>query len=191
MVVEAPALAITIEHPELRTPREKAQHYLGDLVYGANDGIITTFAVVAGVAGADLSTRIVLILGVANLVADGFSMAASNVLAIRAKTSIERTSTGVITEPYAVRHGLATFAAFIVAGAVPLLAYLFHGNPAERFRITTFLTLSTLFIVGALRGLISGEKWWVGGLEMLGIGALAAWVAWYAGRLLAGFNLPA
>ena len=34
-------------------------------VYGANDGIVTTFAVVAGVAGAGLSTRVVLILGVA------------------------------------------------------------------------------------------------------------------------------
>lgn len=54
--------------------------YLRDFVYGANDGIITTFAVVAGVAGADLSASIVLILGFANLLADGFSMAMSNYL---------------------------------------------------------------------------------------------------------------
>jgi VIT1/CCC1 family predicted Fe2+/Mn2+ transporter len=49
--------------------------YIGDLVYGGLDGIITTFAVVSGVAGANLSTDIVLILGLANLFADGFSMA--------------------------------------------------------------------------------------------------------------------
>jgi hypothetical protein len=48
--------------------------YLRDWV----DGAITTFAIVAGVVGAELSTRVVLILGIANLVADGFSMAASN-----------------------------------------------------------------------------------------------------------------
>lgn len=54
--------------------------YLRDAVYGANDGIITTFAVVAGVAGADLSATVVLILGFANLFADGFSMAMSNYL---------------------------------------------------------------------------------------------------------------
>lgn len=54
--------------------------YLRDFVYGANDGIITTFAVVAGVAGANLSAKIVLILGFANLLADGFSMAMSNYL---------------------------------------------------------------------------------------------------------------
>ena len=51
--------------------------YLRDWVYGGIDGAVT-FAIVAGVIGAQLSNRVVLILGVANLVADGFSMAASN-----------------------------------------------------------------------------------------------------------------
>ena len=59
--------------------------YLRDLVYGAVDGTVTTFAVVAGVAGAALDSTVVLILGVANLVADGFSMAVSNYLGIRSE----------------------------------------------------------------------------------------------------------
>ena len=50
------------------------RRYLPDLVYGANDGIITTFAVVAGVTGGALTTRAVLIVGAANLIADGLSM---------------------------------------------------------------------------------------------------------------------
>lgn len=54
------------------------QNYLRDWVYGGIDGAVTTFAVVAGVVGAGLSARTVLILGAANLLADGFSMAASN-----------------------------------------------------------------------------------------------------------------
>ena len=53
---------------------------LEDFVYGAIDGTVTTFAVVAGVAGAHLSPAIVLILGTANLLGDGFSMAASDFL---------------------------------------------------------------------------------------------------------------
>lgn len=53
-------------------------NYLRDWVYGGIDGAVTTFAVVAGVAGAALSTDVILILGFANLVADGFSMAAGN-----------------------------------------------------------------------------------------------------------------
>lgn len=52
--------------------------YLRDWIYGGIDGTVTTFAVVAGVTGADLSSRIVIILGLANVLADGFSMAASN-----------------------------------------------------------------------------------------------------------------
>jgi VIT1/CCC1 family predicted Fe2+/Mn2+ transporter len=54
--------------------------YVRDWVYGGIDGVVTTFAVVAGVAGADLSTFVILVLGAANLVGDGFSMAASNYL---------------------------------------------------------------------------------------------------------------
>ena len=57
--------------------------YLADFVYGAIDGTVTTFAVVSGVAGAGLSANIVVVLGLANLVGDGFSMAASNYLGTR------------------------------------------------------------------------------------------------------------
>jgi VIT1/CCC1 family predicted Fe2+/Mn2+ transporter len=58
--------------------------YLRDFVYGAVDGTVTTFAVVAGAAGASLDESVVIILGGANLLADGFSMAVSNFLGSRA-----------------------------------------------------------------------------------------------------------
>jgi VIT1/CCC1 family predicted Fe2+/Mn2+ transporter len=59
--------------------------YLRDWVYGGIDGTVTTFAVVAGVVGAELSTNALLILGAANLLADGFSMAAANYSGTRAE----------------------------------------------------------------------------------------------------------
>jgi len=59
--------------------------YLSDFVYGGIDGSVTTFAVVAGVVGASLSPSIVLILGFANLFADGFSMAVGNYLSTKSK----------------------------------------------------------------------------------------------------------
>ena len=59
--------------------------YLRDWVYGGIDGTVTTFAVVAGVVGAELSTKALLILGAANLFADGFSMAAANFSGTRAE----------------------------------------------------------------------------------------------------------
>ncbi len=64
--------------------------YLRDVVYGAIDGAVTTLAVVSGVAGAQLSTSIVIVLGVANLIADGFSMAASNYLGTRAEEQLRQ-----------------------------------------------------------------------------------------------------
>ena len=52
--------------------------HLRDFIYGGIDGGVTTFAIVAGVQGAALSSEIVIVLGIANVLADGFSMAASN-----------------------------------------------------------------------------------------------------------------
>ncbi len=59
--------------------------YVRDWVFGGIDGAVTTFAIVAGVAGAQLSTPIILILGAANLLADGFSMAAGNYSGVKAE----------------------------------------------------------------------------------------------------------
>jgi len=60
-----------------------------DFVYGATDGAVTTFAIVAGVVGASLSPSIVIILGFANLFADGFAMAVGNYLSTRSKIEYE------------------------------------------------------------------------------------------------------
>jgi vacuolar iron transporter family protein len=60
-------------------------NYLRDWIYGGIDGSVTTFAVVSGVVGAQLSPLTILILGFANLFADGFSMAASNFLGTKAE----------------------------------------------------------------------------------------------------------
>ncbi len=171
---------------EPNTPRELIQHYLRDLVYGANDGIITTFAVVAGVAGADLSPRIVLILGFANLVADGFSMGASNFLSIRSEEAVRQVAGKDVLEPHAFRHGMATFLAFLVAGVVPLAAYLIPEWRGNRFPLAVALTLLTLFGVGASRTFVTRRPWWKSGLEMLLVGGAAAAVAYGIGALLAG-----
>ncbi len=74
----------TPEAIQQRLEQGPAHSYLRDFVYGAVDGTVTTFAVVAGVSGAGLSVSIVIILGLANLIADGFSMAVGNFLGTRA-----------------------------------------------------------------------------------------------------------
>ena len=73
-----------------RMAKGPRQSYLRDFVYGGIDGAVTTFAVVSGVVGANLSLRTILILGFANLIADGFSMAAGNYLGTRAEDEERR-----------------------------------------------------------------------------------------------------
>lgn len=163
--------------------KELAEHYLKDLVYGANDGIITTFAVVAGVAGAQLEARIVLILGCANLLADGFSMGASNFLSIRSDEAVRHSAGLVVLEPFPGRHSLATFVAFVLAGCVPLLSYVVIAE-ADPFVTAVLLTLGTLFGVGALRSLVTGVRWWWSGLEMFLVGSVAAGVAYAVGAFV-------
>ncbi|WP_375570348.1 VIT1/CCC1 transporter family protein [Ahrensia marina] len=67
-----------------RLREEHRANYLQDWVYGGIDGAVTTFAIVAGSLGASLSAKIILILGFANLLADGLSMAAGNYLGTKA-----------------------------------------------------------------------------------------------------------
>lgn len=77
--------------PEAVRERLKAgpnHSYLHDFIYGAIDGTVTTFAVVAGVMGAELSAGIIIVLGLANLLGDGFSMAVSNFLGTRAEAAL-------------------------------------------------------------------------------------------------------
>jgi len=60
--------------------KKKYLQYLGEFVYGGMDGSITTFAVVAGATGANLDSIVVIMLGIANLIADGFAMSVGNYL---------------------------------------------------------------------------------------------------------------
>ena len=162
--------------------RATAGRYLPDLVYGANDGIITTFAIVSGVVGADLSRTIILILGFANLFADSISMGASNYLARRSEANVADRA----TRGRAVRHAAATIIAFVLAGVVPLVAYLLPLDGQGRFAAAMALTAAALFFVGAARSLVTGLSAFRSGLEMLVVGSLAAAVAYLIGALVSG-----
>jgi VIT1/CCC1 family predicted Fe2+/Mn2+ transporter len=221
--------------------------YLRDWVYGGIDGTVTTFAIVAGAVGADLSNRFLLILGVANLLADGFSMAVSNYLGTCAEdeqrqklrqaehdhirhnphgereeirqifaakgfegeglehavdtitSDVERWVDTMLTDehgmslvgPNPYRAAWTTFWAFVVVGAVPLLAFVYrvfdHGLTIERaFTFSSIMTGAAFFAVGVLKSHFVDQAWWRGGLVTLGIGGLAAAIAYGAGMLLRG-----
>ena len=78
------------QQPSSEQHKQEQGKYIKSIIYGGLDGIITTFAVVAGVAGASLSAGIVLILGFANLIADGLSMAIGDYLSTKAENEYNK-----------------------------------------------------------------------------------------------------
>jgi len=132
--------------------------YIKNVVYGGLDGIITTFAVVAGVAGAALSPGVVLIMGFANLIADGLSMA--------------------IGDYSFVIFGFIPVLAYVLSRFVPYFA-------ENTFIIASVLTGATLFTLGALKVKVTEENWIKSGLEMLIVGGLTATAAYIIGNVLA------
>lgn len=215
--------------------------YIGDVIFGANDGIITTFAVVSGATGGQLEAAVVIILGLANLFADGVSMGLGNFLGQRSEQAyaqgqrekeaweiehlsevekkeireifsrwgfkgadLERAVAVVTSNKQTwidimmkheleifessrqkpARKGVATFLAFIIAGIVPLAPFLF--GLAAAFWWAIGLTALELFSIGALRSKLTPASWFGAGLEMLGVGALAAVVAYGVGALVRG-----
>lgn len=231
-------------HPERirsRLEGERQHSYLGDAVLGGIDGCVTTFAVVAGAVGADFPSAVAIVLGAANLLADGFSMAASNYQASRTEQErldrarrheerhIDQIPEGereeirqiyqrkgfsgeglehvvetitadrrlwvdtMLTEelglplepPGPLRAGLATFAAFLVVGLVPLLPFLVPSLELNRiFTVSCFLTALAFFAVGSVKGYWLGTSRLRGGLETLLVGGVAAGLAYGVGAWL-------
>ena len=168
---------------------EEHSRYLAEVISGANDGILTTFFVVSGVAGAALSPSIVLVLGAANLFADGFSMGMSNYLSRRSemdyRASVGHQPTGTAADGEAPANtALVTLLGFVVAGWAPLLPYILAIEPL--FAASVGVTGLTFLLVGAGRSLVTGRHWAINGAEMLLVGKTTATVAFAVGSALKG-----
>lgn len=211
--------------------------YLRDMIYGGIDGAVTTFAIVAGVVGAGLSHKVIIALGIANVLADGFSMAAANYSGtkadqdnarrlreiekrhiaeepegerrelreiLRAKgltggllekatdaiAADEKTWIDIMlvdeyglspTDPHPMRAALATFFAFLAAGLIPLMPFVF-GLP-DPFTLSLVATGVVFFAIGAMKSRWSLSRWWWSGAETLAIGGAAAAIAFFVGSL--------
>lgn len=215
-------------------------NYIRDVVFSANDGLVTTFAVAAGVAGAGMGPSVVVILGLANMLADGLAMALGNYLGIKSRVDFEKNSlmieekeVGEIPEKereeirniavkrgipedriseweeiitskkrvwvdemmvwelgiipgqksLPIRHATATFIAFIAAGSLPLIPYLFNFS-VNKFYAAILITVLALFSVGSARTWTTGKNWFRSGIEMLLIGGTAAAAAYIVGLII-------
>ena len=150
--------------------RKKAKNNIEQFVYGATDGTVTTFAVVAGSAGAGFSPSVAIVLGLANLLADGFSMGVSSYLALMTEVKMTRIR--------AFNKALFTFISFITVGVIPLLSYiLFKDN---LFLWSSIFTAVGFLFIGLLKGYVMNNKSYFrsifGTLLLGGIAAAASYV---------------
>jgi len=166
--------------------------YIKPAVLGASDGIVTTFAVVAGVVGAGFATEIIIVLGIANMVADGISMALGDYLGERSLYRLEKNQ-GKKTQACCLwKTSLVTFIAFVIAGGLPLIPYVvmllgLAIPESQQFKFSIASTLTSMFFVGSLRTYVIKGSWWKNGLEMLTVGTVAAIAAYTLGAFIENF----
>lgn len=158
------------------------------MVYGANDGIITTFAVVASAAGAALDTTTIIILGIANLLADGFSMGSSSYLSEKSENHVRVAQGDEVGSESPLKQGAVTFTAFVVAGALPLLPFLFSVNRV--FLVSVVATAVAFFVIGGMRSVVTRQSFIGAGMEMLLVGGIASLIAYGAGWGIEALILP-
>jgi predicted membrane protein (TIGR00267 family) len=173
--------------------------WIREFVYGAIDGTVTTFAVVAGSAGASLSASIVLVLGVANLLADGFAMGCGNYLSTRAEHHAGQDHEGELSdkdradnravEVQARKEAATTFGAFVVVGSIPLMPFVYAastGAEIDAFLFSAIGTFIAFTFIGVVKGRVTGRAQWKTIGETVLIGGAAAVVSYFVGWLLRG-----
>lgn len=169
--------------------RQHFEDYLGEFVYGGIDGAVTTFAVVAGATGARFDTKILLVLGFANLIADGFSMGVGSYLSSKSEIELmQKRGEPAQDEASPVINGLSTYVSFILVGLVPLLIYtidlVFDTGLKNLFLISSILTALAFVGIGLLKSRVAKTPVVRAVIETLILGAIAASLAYILGDLL-------
>jgi VIT1/CCC1 family predicted Fe2+/Mn2+ transporter len=212
--------------------------WLRPAVFGASDGLVSNFALIAGVAAGTSGSKIVVLAGVAGLVAGAFSMAAGEYISVRSQAEqalaeIETERNEIAKRPQAEERELAavyvakglepalarevahqlsrdpavaldvhvreelgldpeslpsatlaafsSFVSFAIGAFLPLLPYLLGANGLWPALV---ITLTGLFLCGALVTRLTPRPWWYGGARQVLIGAVAAAVTYGVGSLV-------
>ena len=163
--------------------------YLKEFVYGGIDGCVTTFAVVAGATGANLSSGIIIVLGFANLIADGFSMSVGNYLSVKSEIASDKKLLLDLNRKSPIQTAGATFFSFLIMGFIPLFVYVLSYLNAIQdkdllFPVSSVLTLSAFLFIGFLRSHVTSTSVLKSIAETLFLGGIAAFLAYFVGTAL-------
>ena len=155
----------------------RLREIIPEVVYGGVDGTISTFAVVAGSFGGGLDLKATFILGVASVVADGFSMAVGSFLSSESDN-----------DKHPMRNGIVTFISFVLLGSLMLWPYLggllFDWSSTSVFIAAAVLAGASFMIVGLLKSRVEKSSSVHGALEVAVLGFIAAGIAYLLGDVL-------
>ena len=161
-------LLLAAKKPAAPKPIPLARHMRG-IVFGGMDGILTTFALLAAVAGSGgTSPALTLVIGISTVLADGLSMGAGEYLSAKAEAEIATGGDAEETTP--LEKGFAMFVAFTLFGAMPLLGFLLtellaSGTaPGYHFQLSVAITGFTLFALGTVKSTFGAgrHRRWMG-----------------------------
>ncbi len=160
--------------------------YLPSVVYGGSDGAVSYFTLMAGAYGAGLSIRLLIAIGVSNVIADAFSMATADYLSEDSRAGADNTED--------LKSALVTFIAFVLLGCLPLAPTLYSyftlpldaTLPLNMFLFSAALTLCGFTYIGYLRGRILKRNLARTILQSVFVCSVSAIVAYYIGEYVVG-----
>jgi len=164
---------------------KRKRSYLPEFVYGSMDGLVTTFAIVTGAAGAGFPAGVILIMGFANVFADGFSMGSSSYLAALSEDPEHRT----VHQKGPFQQGFVTFLSFLAIGIIPLLpfilAYFLPEVSSYALQTSIIITMVGFAGVGYISGIVIGGSKLKSAARTVFIGTIAALISFLVGYVLA------
>ena len=153
---------------------------LRDFIFAADDGMLTTFAVIAGSVGAAFSTNILVTLGLANVFADGLVVATGLYMGIKSELEITKKGEGLQkSEGSPLAHGVITYISFVFFGLLPILP--FFTDFSHKFICSASIVAVSLFLIGSLKTIYTKKNLVKSGLEVLVTGGISALVAFGVG----------
>jgi VIT1/CCC1 family predicted Fe2+/Mn2+ transporter len=155
------------------------RQYLRSAILGGVDGVITSFAIVAGASFLSAPGRVVAVVGSSSLLADGASMGVSEYLSTRSEQMLTRRSARGVS----ALHGLACLGSFVACGALPLIVFVAGDSAILGATSAAFVVL---LLLGCFRAAVTEETllWCL--LETSGLGSVATGLAFAVAAVTSG-----
>jgi VIT1/CCC1 family predicted Fe2+/Mn2+ transporter len=158
--------------------------FLREIVFGANDGVVTSLGFLVGITGAISNQDIIVIAGVLTIVAGAVSMALGNYLGVKAQREFDEEVEHRTSENNPVISGTVMGLAYLVAGLPPLIPFFLFKPTARALVFSVVVAISIMYLIGFIRWTLTRKYFKAKVVETISIGIIAAAIGFLAGEVL-------